>query len=262
MVYQVQKEIIIDLKLPLLYLSHVTYFSDGFSGQYVTLKICATYATTSLTATQNAKLVFFGTTHWNHPCDGTGGTVKQLVSNASLQCINNYQILNPDDMFQYCENNIQGIIFIFITKDEMNKTRESLEDRFAKAITIPSTREYHEFIPLSENTTAMKYCSKDQEVATTFSFSNEDKVSDAVKSNKESSQNVKAIDFVSCYYENYYKFMHFHVSSPSFVWPFFEDNSWVLNNHILCKTDSPTTKTGRSYVVSEADIIKILSKLD
>ena len=68
----------------------------------------------------------------------------------------------------------KGIKFIFITKDELTKTQESLEDRFAKAMTIPGTRSYHEFIPLNKNTIAMKYCSKDQEVATTFSFLNED----------------------------------------------------------------------------------------
>ena len=91
---------------------------------------------------------------------------------------------------------IQGIKFIFITKDELTKTQESLGDRFAKAITIPGTKNYHEFIPLSENTIAMKYCSNDQEVATTFSFSNEDKVSDAVNSN-ESYENVKALYFLA-----------------------------------------------------------------
>ena len=80
----------------------------------------------------------------------------------------------------------------------MTETQESLEDRFAKTITFPGTRSYHEFIPLSENTSAMKYCSKDQEVATTFSFSNEDKVSDAVNSHKGSSKNVKALDLFSC----------------------------------------------------------------
>ena len=37
----------------------------------------------------------------------------------------------------------------------------------------------------------MKYCSKDHEVATTFSFSNEDKVGDAVNSNKESYKMLK-----------------------------------------------------------------------
>ena len=45
--------------------------------------------------------------------------------------------------------------------------------------------------------------SKDQEVNTTFSFSNEDKVSDAANNNKESSKNVKALNFVSSYYNNY-----------------------------------------------------------
>ena len=34
MVYQVQKEIIIDLKLRFPYLNHVTYFSDGCAGQH------------------------------------------------------------------------------------------------------------------------------------------------------------------------------------------------------------------------------------
>ena len=31
---------------------------------------------------------------------------------------------------------------------------------------------------------------------------------------------------------------------------------------ILCKFDSPTTKTGRSYVANEADVINILPKID
>ena len=110
--------------------------------------------------------------------------MKQLVSHDSLRCINNSQILNPHYMFQYCKNNIQGIKFIFITKDELIKTRESLEGRFTNAVTIPVTRSYHEFIPHSENTIAMKYCSKDQEVA-------KRKVSGAVNSNKESSKMLK-----------------------------------------------------------------------
>ena len=160
----------------------------------------------------------------------------------------------------------------------MTKTQEPLEDRFAKAITIPGTRNYHEFIPLSENTITMKYCRKDQQVATTSSFLNEDKVSDAVNSNEEPSENVKPLDFVSCYYDNYWwiglnlekddlqedshiKFMHSHGPSPSFVWPSFKNICWVPNNHILCKINSLTTKTGRYYVVSKADTKNILSKI-
>ena len=81
---------------------------------------------------------------------------------------------------------------------------------------------------------AMKNLSKDQEVATTFFFSNEDKVRDAVNSNKELCKTVKALDFVSCFYDNYWwiglvlekydqqedlhiKFMYFHRPSPSSV---------------------------------------------
>ena len=37
----------------------------------------------------------------------------------------------------------------------------------------------------------MKYCSKNQEVATTFSFLNEYKVSDAVKSNEDNLKMLK-----------------------------------------------------------------------
>ena len=55
--------------------------------------------------------------------------------------------------------------------------------------------------------------------------------------------------------------MHPHKSSPSFVWFSFDDICWVPNNHILCKIISPTTKTGRSYVASEADIIIFCTKL-
>ena len=128
----------------------------------------------------------------------------------------------------------------------MTKTQESLEDGFAKAITIPDTRSYHEFIPLSENTIPMNYCSKVQEVATTFFFLNKDKVSDAVNSNEEPSENIQLLDFVNCYYGNYWwiglilekddheedsriKFMHPCGPSPSFVWPSFEDICWVPN---------------------------------
>ena len=56
--------------------------------------------------------------------------------------------------------------------------------------------------------------------------------------------------------------MHPHGPSPSFMWTSFGDICWVPNNHILCKTHSPTTKTGKSYVVSEGDIVNILSKID
>ena len=172
--------------------------------------------------------MFFAPRHGKQPCR-IGSTVKQLVSNASLQCINNSQILNPHDMFQYCKKTKTfKVLNLFLSQNISWLKHENL------AITIPGTRSYHEFIPLSENTIAMKCFSKDQEVATTFSFLNEDKKSDAVNNNEEPSEKVKALDIVSCYYDNYWwiglilekddhqedshiKFMHPHGPSPSFV---------------------------------------------
>ena len=51
-------------------------------------------------------ILFFATSHGKQLCSGIGGTLNWLVSNASLPCINNSQILNPHDMFQYGKNNI------------------------------------------------------------------------------------------------------------------------------------------------------------
>ena len=99
-----------------------------------------------------------------------------------------------------------------------------------------------------------------------------------MNSNEEPSKNVKALDFVSCYYDNYcwiglvlgkddhqedsrIKFMHPDGASPSFVRFSFEDICWVPNHNILCRIDSLTTKTCRSYVVRETEITNILSKI-
>ena len=83
----------------------------------------------------------------NSHVDGIGGTVKRLVANASLQRINNSQILHLHDMFQYCQSNIPGVEFIYITKDVLVETRKSLEDRFSNAVTIPGTRSFSRIHP-------------------------------------------------------------------------------------------------------------------
>ena len=272
MVYQVQKEVLADLTERLEQLSFATYFSDGCAGQYKNCKNLYNLCHHKVDFNVDAKWVFFATSHGKQPCDGIGGTVKRLVSKASLQLVNKTSILNPHDMFEYCQNYIKGIKFIFISKDVLVQTRESLVERFTKAVTIPGTRSYHEFIPISKNSISMKYCSEDKEVATTFSFSGEN------PTNTELWKSVKSLDFVSCYYEEHWwiglvlekdeeqedlriKFMHPHGPSPSFVWPSTEDLCWVLYNHILCKIDSPITTTGRSYTISETDMVAIRTKV-
>ena len=99
-VHQVQREIIIDLKLRFPYtLALLFIFLMGVQANIKTVKICIT-CHHKLDYNRDAKWVFFTTSNGKQPFDGIEGTVKQLVSY---------------DMFQYCKNNIQGIKFIFIT---------------------------------------------------------------------------------------------------------------------------------------------------
>jgi hypothetical protein len=49
------------------------------------------------------------------PCDGIGGTAKQLVSYASLQATKRNHIFTPEDLYQWAKENITGITF-FRTK--------------------------------------------------------------------------------------------------------------------------------------------------
>ena len=45
-------------------------------------------------------MAFFATSHGKSPCDGIGGTMKRLVTRASLHVTEKNQILNPNQMFQ------------------------------------------------------------------------------------------------------------------------------------------------------------------
>ena len=73
---------------------------------------------------------FFATSHGKQPCDRIGGTVKWLVSNASLKCDIKDQILSRGDMPQFCKENIQNIIFKFISEADVDNTRVILNERF------------------------------------------------------------------------------------------------------------------------------------
>ena len=82
----------------------------------------------------NARCVFFATSHGKQPCDGIGRTAERLVSNAGLKRGLKDQILSPSDMFQSCKENIQNIIFKFISKPDVDNTRVILDERFEGVI--------------------------------------------------------------------------------------------------------------------------------
>ena len=219
---------------------------DGCAGQYKNCKNLINLFYHKCDFDVDAKCVFFPTSHGKQPCDGIGGTVKRLAFKASLEKVNTSSILNTADMFEFCLDNTPGIDFHFISKEKLDETRARLIERFNKAVTIPGTRSFHEFQPLSQNTICMKYCSEDEEFATRFSFAHEEANTNRV----EVFQLVKSLDFVCCLYDQQWwvgmileknnqesdlhniKFMHPHGPSPSFMWPSVQDVCWVPSNQI------------------------------
>ena len=100
-VFQVQKLVINDLKTNLPQIKNIEYFSDGCGGQYKNRKnfynLCQHKDEFGITA----KWHFFATSHGKQPCDGIGGTVKRLVTKASLQRDVSNQILDHKVMFEF-----------------------------------------------------------------------------------------------------------------------------------------------------------------
>ena len=113
---------------------------------------------------------FFATSHGKTPCDGIGGTVKQLVTRASLQRPIRNQILTADKMFQFCVEEIKGIDFLFLQNQEIANIIVNIKERYKRAETIPGTRSFHQFIPICHSIIGTKYVSDDQYYAVQLNF--------------------------------------------------------------------------------------------
>ena len=80
-------------------INNVQYFSDGCAGQYKNFKNFFNIGLHEKDFGVKCSWTFFATSHGKSPCDGVGGTIKRLVTNASLQRPGNQQILTAVDVF-------------------------------------------------------------------------------------------------------------------------------------------------------------------
>ena len=76
-------------------------------------------------------------------------------------------------MFNFCKDHIEGINFIYLSKDEVDATRATFARRFDNTKTISGTRSFHEFIPTTPNEIGVKFCSEDQDICQTHNFGND-----------------------------------------------------------------------------------------
>ena len=56
-----------------------------------------------------------GTSHSKSACDGIGGIVKRPATKAVLKRTAHNQILTPLDMFSYCESDVTGVKFFYMS---------------------------------------------------------------------------------------------------------------------------------------------------
>jgi hypothetical protein len=141
----------------------VHYFSDGCAGQYKNCRNFINICHHKQDFGVNCTWSFFATSHGKSPCDGIGGTVERLTANASLYRTSKNQILTTPAMLEFCENEIKGIHFIYITKESNIKIRSEMVQRYTNAKTLPGTRSYHHFVPLRTTKIAAKIDSEQEE---------------------------------------------------------------------------------------------------
>ena len=178
----------------------------------------------------DATWVFFATSYGKSLYTGIGGTVKRLTTRASLQRPYSDQILDVSSMMVFFRQTSPGIEFFYISKKRMEEVRLELKGRFALGQTIPGTRSYHFFKPVSSNVVAFKHTVEDDAFAGSFNITGE---TDFDGMNTET---VRLNEYVACRYnekwwigvveevdrvEQGVKINFLHPSGParSFRWP-------------------------------------------
>lgn len=145
----------------------INYFSDGCAGQYKNcenfLWLCKHKELYNIEASWS----FFATSHGKSPCDGIGGTMRKAAARESLCRPYENQILTAEDFYQFCTSNIKNIKSIFVENSIIKAAREN----FSKsADTLPGTRIFHHFIPLTESIIKCKHTSTDRNFSLIFNL--------------------------------------------------------------------------------------------
>ena len=186
-----------------------------------------------------------------HVSHRVGGTVKRLAARASLQRQYDKQLLLAQEVFTFCKEEIKGIEFIFISQADMEITRMTLEPCYTNAKTVPGTRSFHHFVPLSASCIGTKRISMDQNYALQFNF----------LSTPASEPIVLSVNsFVVCLYDAKWIGLIEEVDNDqrdakirdAYFWPV-KDTCWVPDENIICNIGVPTTVIRRQYKLQPKD---------
>ncbi|KAJ8017733.1 hypothetical protein HOLleu_44652 [Holothuria leucospilota] len=271
-VYAFLKVVIEYLKSKFPPFKKIHYFTDGCAGQYKNkynfINLCHHQADFGLAAEWN----FFATSHGKSACDGIGGTVKRLVTKASLQRPYSDQILTSEAIMDFCTENIPGIKFFNVTPENVMKCASDLKDRFDRAKTVKGTLHYHKFVPVSQSALHVYRLSGQAHFSELVHISKSNDAEPEVLHQL----NIKEQNFVCCMYDGFpwigmvekiseefgdffINFMHPHGPAKQFKWPLAPDQCWVTDANIVCQVSTPslTSSSSRKYFISENDAARI-----
>ena len=247
-VYAFQKALLKELRAKLPLLKKIHYFTDGCAGQYKNkfnfINLCHHSSDFNIDAEWN----FFATSHGKGPCDGIGASVKRCTAKASLQRPILAQITTAKDMFEYCrsEINFPNIKMLFVSDEEIRISKQSLQERFALAVTIKGTQRLHRLKPVSK-THLEVYDTSSNNPLRTVSITKD-------ASGQPGAEEVvyHVGDFVACmlfdmvwlgvkdeisaeFGDCHVKLLHpSGISDEPYHWPAQEDRSWFFREDILC----------------------------
>ena len=103
------------------------------------------------------------------------------------------QILTARQVFEFCQREVCGINVFFVSQKDIKDPRRSLQARVRHINTVPGTRGFHFFVPLSSNVIAAKRVSEDKDFALEF---------DIISSSKNRRAAKLAIsNFIICLYD-------------------------------------------------------------
>ncbi|KAG1674550.1 Tetratricopeptide repeat protein 8 [Nymphon striatum] len=149
----------------------------------------------------------------------------------------------------------------------MVSTRQELKERFGMGKTVPGTRSYHHYTPISTTEISYKRTSEHE-------FEQHFNLSKAVQVINDDAPLPNLNDFVACRYDTFWwvgmvdkiegekkdfkiKFMHPHGPSKRFSWPERDDSCWVPINNMIAVIGVPTTRSGRIYEIDIDDFNKV-----
>ncbi|KAG1665452.1 PH-interacting protein [Nymphon striatum] len=270
-VYAFQQVVLDYLKNEFPEIKKVHYFTDGCAGQYKNkhnfINLCCHQKDFGLEAEWN----FFATSHGKSACDGIGGTVKRLLTKASLQRPYSDPILTIEAIMEFCVEKISGIKFFNVPPEDVKKFNTDLRNRFEISTTIKGTHQFHRFVPLSPTHLSVYKLSAQVDlpvVVAITALAEHDNIS-------EVPLDIAEQNYVCCLYDNepwiglvedisdehgdyHIKFMHPHGPAKLFRWPRDEDRCWIDKKSILCVIDTPSLAIStRMYNISKHDTAKI-----